>query len=132
MPAIATTLMAIHLEIVQQLCQGMLMKYVELSPARTINPKPNSLLVHHPPQTRERQPVITKYLHVPRRHHVDGLWQLRQNFVCLLHWLGLVQGRKACQSFSPKMLAFESFNRRDFSPTVVNFEQFNSSAQRVS
>ena len=108
------------------------MKNVELSPARTLNPKPNALLFHHTPQTRERQSVITKRLPVPRRHHVDGVWQLRQNFVCMLHWLGFVYRRKARQSFSPEMLAFETLNGRDFSPTVVDFEQLNSFTQRVS
>src|SRR5688572_11544104 len=107
MPAIATAFMAIHLEIVKQLCPVTLMKNVELSPERTLNPKPNSLLFHHPPQTRERQPVITKRLPVPRRDHVDGVWQLRQNFVGMLHGRGFVYRRKTRQSFSPEMLPFE-------------------------
>src|SRR5688572_27773315 len=105
MTAIATALVAIHLEIVKQLCPVVLMKNVELPPARTLNPKPDSLLFHHTPQTRERQSVITKRLPVPRRHHVDGVWQLRQDFVCMLHWREFVYRRKARQTFSPEMLA---------------------------
>ena len=98
------------------------MKNVELPAPRTLNPKPNSILFHDTPQTCERQPLIAKRLPMPRRDHVDGAWRMRQDFIGQLHWLRFVYRRKARQSFSPEMLAFERLYWRDFSPTGVYLE----------
>src|SRR5205814_10158468 len=82
MPTISTVGVAILSQIAKQLKPVARVIFIERPTARSFDAKPDSVLIHHAPDARERQAVITKRLAMPRRNGIDGLRRMGDDCLC--------------------------------------------------
>src|SRR2546422_3366687 len=102
MPAIATILVAIRLQIAQQLCELAMLIITKRASPRSFNPKPDVVSFHDAPKASKREPMITKCLSMTRRDDVDCLRSNGDNLVATIRCHCFNDRRKAWQLFAPK------------------------------
>src|SRR5438045_7887293 len=106
MPAIATILVAIRFQIVQQLGELAMLIVTKGASPRSFNPKPDVISFHHATDAGKRQPMITKRLPMTSNHHVDRAGSHGHDLVSVIRGHRLADRREAGQPFAPKIFSF--------------------------
>src|SRR5207302_9265976 len=101
MQPIATTFVAIVLQIGEQLRPVSFVIFVERAPARAFNPKPDSIATHHATQTHKRQTVVAKCLAMTRVDDIDCMASLRDDLLRAFAGFRVSYRRNTGQSFLP-------------------------------
>src|SRR5438874_2036144 len=129
---IATVGVAIVSEIAKQLKPLARVIFIQRPTARSLDAKPDSILIHYASDACERQAVIPKRLAMPRRNCIDGTGRMSDDLLCSVTCFSFIHRRETSQPLSPKLLSFEPRHRRDFVPVFVDQQELNSVAQRIT
>src|SRR5689334_3895599 len=108
MPAVARFFVSICFEIAKQLRPILLVKIIELPPARTFDSEPDPILIHDCSHAREWQSMKSQRLSVARCYAVDCVWHVSQNLIRAVTQCCLIHGRKPSQTLPPKMFSLKT------------------------